>query len=310
MKIDITQLEKYNCNILTDSGYQYVSDTITKEKNCLELHLSDWTILKVADTHLFETEGGLWMFAKDIKEEKIISKNGLVQIVNKIDIGIQTVYDLTVDTEKHQYFLDGVSSHNTGKTLIALSSAMKLIDLNKGLYNKIYYIRKTVISGDKEDELGFLPGSLEEKMEGYNAPMEDSLKKIAQLKKRDAAKEVIEEVIFKLKEKYDIEYLYAGHLRGSTLDDGSILICDEVQNWNITSIRTIFSRMGKNSHIIAMGSNNQIDSQYLTKNTNALTFLMDKCGKENESDVSIRGVRLTNVMRSKIAEWADLELYR
>ena len=198
----------------------------------------------------------------------------------------------------------------TGKTLIALSSAMKLIDLNKDLYKKIYYIRKTVISGDKDDELGFLPGTLEEKMEGYNAPMEDSLKKIAQLKKRGATKEVIEEVIENLKGKYDIEYLYAGHLRGSTLEDGSILICDEVQNWNITSIRTIFSRMGKNSHIIAMGSNNQIDTQYLTKNTNALTFLMDKAGQENESNVSVEGVRLTNVMRSKLAEWADLTLYR
>ncbi len=184
-----------------------------------------------------------------------------------------------------------------------------LIDKERDKYKKIYYIRRTVIAGSKEDELGFLPGTLEEKMQGYNQPMEDSLKKVAQLKKRGATKEVIEDTMLDLKEKYDIEYLYAGHLRGSTLEDGSILICDEVQNWDITSIRTIFSRMGKDSHIIAMGSNNQIDSQYLTKNTNALTFLMDKCGQENASDVGVKGIRLTNVMRSKISEWADNELY-
>jgi PhoH-like ATPase len=198
----------------------------------------------------------------------------------------------------------------TGKTLVALSSAMRVIDLNRDLYSKIYYIRRTVISGSKEDELGFMPGTLEEKMQGYNTPMEDSIKKVAQLKKRDAPKEVIEEAIFNIKEKYDIEYLYAGHLRGSTLEDGSILICDEIQNFDIASIRTIFSRVGKNSTIIAMGSNNQIDSQYLTKNTNALTFLMDLCGSDNESNVRVKGVKLTNVMRSKISEWADLELYR
>lgn len=197
----------------------------------------------------------------------------------------------------------------TGKTLIALSCAMRTIDTDRDKYKKIYYIRRTVISGSKEDELGFLPGTLEEKMQGYNAPMEDSLKKVAQLKKRGATKEVIEDAILDLKEKYDVEYLYAGHLRGSTLEDGSILIADEIQNWDITSIRTIFSRMGKNSHIIAMGSNNQIDSQYLTKNTNALTFLMDKCGQDNESNVKIQGIKLTNVMRSKLAEWADIELY-
>lgn len=197
----------------------------------------------------------------------------------------------------------------TGKTLVAVSSAMKICDLNKDLYKKIYYIRRTVISGTKEDELGFLPGTLEEKMQGYNAPMEDSLRKIAQLKKKHQTKDELEDRIETLREKYDVEYLYAGHLRGSTLEDGSILICDEVQNWDITSIRTIFSRMGKDSMILAMGSNNQIDSNYLTRNTNALTFLMDKAGVENESDVRVKGVKLTNVMRSKLAEWADLELW-
>lgn len=197
----------------------------------------------------------------------------------------------------------------TGKTLSALSAAMRLIDTQE-MYKNIYYIRRTVISGSNEDELGFLPGTLEEKMVGYNQPMEDSIKKIIQLKrKRDQTKEELDEEIYKLKERYNVEYLYAGHLRGSTLDDGSIIICDETQNWDIASIRTIFSRVGKNSIIIAMGSNNQIDSKYLTRNTNALTFLMNKCGEENESDVKVKGVKLINVMRSKIAEWADIHLY-
>lgn len=197
----------------------------------------------------------------------------------------------------------------TGKTLSALSAAMRLIDTNES-YKKIYYIRRTVISGTNEDELGFLPGTLEEKMSGYNQPMEDSIKKVVQLRrKKDQTKEEIEAEILMLKEKYDIEYLYSGHLRGSTLDDGSIIIADEIQNWDIASIRTIFSRVGKNSIIVASGSNNQIDSRYLTKNTNALTFLMNLAGKENTSDVRVKGVKLTNVMRSKIAEWADIHLY-
>lgn len=197
----------------------------------------------------------------------------------------------------------------TGKTLVALSCAMSMIDKNKDKYKKIYYIRRTVISGTKEDEVGFLPGSLEEKMSGYNQPMESALKKVAKLKKRNADKEVIEGLVEDFKEKYDIEFLYAGHLRGDNFEDGSIIIMDEVQNWDITSIRTIISRCGKDSHVLAMGSNNQIDSQYLTKNTNALTFLMNEAGKENESDVMVRGVKLTKVMRSKLAEWADLKLY-
>jgi PhoH-like ATPase len=219
----------------------------------------------------------------------------------------QKVLSELIMDENDVIIVSGVAG--TGKTLIALSSAMRLIDTNKK-YKKIYYIRRTIISGTKEDELGFMPGSLEEKMSGYNTPMEDSIKKIATLKKRNATKEVIEDYIYDLKEKYDIEYLYAGHLRGSTLDEGSILIADEIQNFDINAIKTLFSRVGKDSIILAMGSNNQIDAQYLTKNTNALTFLMDLCGKENKSDVKVKGVKLTNVMRSKIAEWADLEIHR
>ncbi len=311
MLIDITNLSKYNCNILTDSGYERVSDTITKKEECLELHFDNWEILKVAKTHLFELDTGEWKFARDLNiDDNILCRTGICSIINYRDIGLHTVYDLTVDTEKHQYYLNGISSHNTGKTLMALASAMRLIDLNKDLYKKIYYIRRTVISGTTEDELGFLPGTLEEKMRGYNHPMEDSIRKIAQAKKKKQNREELENNIDDLKKNYDVEYLYAGHLRGSTLEEGSILICDEVQNWDITSIRTIFSRVGKDSLIVAMGSNNQIDSKYLTRNTNALTFLVNKCGKENISDVSVQGVKLTNVMRSKIAEWADLELYK
>ena len=154
-----------------------------------------------------------------------------------------------------------------------------------------------------------MPGTLEEKMMGYNQPMESALKKVAKLKKRNATKEVIEEMVWELKEKYDIEYLYAGHLRGDNLEDGSILIIDEIQNFDITSTRTIVSRVGKDSHVLAMGSNNQIDSQFLTKQTNALTNIMNKCGKPNKANLRIEGVRLTKVQRSAIAEWADDDLY-
>ncbi len=190
-----------------------------------------------------------------------------------------------------------------GKNIVALSSAMRLIDTKE--YNKIYYIRRTIISGDSEDELGFMPGTLEEKMSGYNYPLEDSLTKIARMKKRNAKKEEIEEIVDIYKKKYDIEYLYAGHLRGSTLEDNSILIIDEVQNCTSGFMKTVISRLGKNSIIIVLGSNNQIDSKYVNKYTNGLASIIKKSKKENS--ISLRIVELKNVIRSKHAEWADEE---
>lgn len=196
-----------------------------------------------------------------------------------------------------------VGAAGTGKNVIALSSAMRLIDTKE--YNKIYYIRRTIISGDTEDELGFLPGDLNDKMAGYNYPLEDSLTKLAKLKKRDAKKEEIDEIVTKYKEKYDIEYLYAGHLRGSTLEDNSIIIIDEAQNGSIGFIKTMISRVGQHSIVIVLGSNNQIDSKYLNKYNNSLTALMKK--SKNENTVSLRVIELKNVIRSKHAEWADEE---
>lgn len=190
-----------------------------------------------------------------------------------------------------------------GKNIVALSSAMRLVDTKE--YNKIYYIRRTIISGDTEDELGFLKGDLNEKMAGYNVPLEDSLTKIAKLKKRNAKKEEIDEIVLSYKTKYDIEYLYAGHLRGSTLDDNSILIIDEAQNGSESFMKTVISRVGQNSIVIVLGSNNQIDSKYVNKYTNGLTSIMKKSKKENT--LSLRVVELKNVIRSKHAEWADEE---
>ena len=190
-----------------------------------------------------------------------------------------------------------------GKNIVALSSAMRLVDTKE--YNKIYYIRRTIISGDVEDELGFLKGDLNEKMAGYNVPLEDSLTKIAKLKKRNAKKEEIDEIVSEYKTKYDIEYLYAGHLRGSTLDDNSILIIDEAQNGSGSFMKTVISRVGQNSIVIVLGSNNQIDSKYVNKYTNGLTSLLKK--SKNENTLNLRVIELKNVIRSKHAEWADEE---
>lgn len=262
----------------------------------------------ISSVEIMNEKGRMFIYFK--------SNSGWVQIDDKnekrlpvppIDKRQKIMAELILDNRDNIIVVSGPAG--TGKTLTALGAAMKLCDPKHGSMKKIYYIRRTVISGTKEDEVGFLPGSLEEKMAGYNQPMESALKKVAKLKKRDANDEQIAEMVEQFKSKYKIEYLYAGHLRGDNLEDDSILIIDEEQNFDITSTRTIISRVGKNSIVLALGSNNQIDSQFLTKNTNGLTHLMALAGGEYKSGVQVKGVKLTNVQRSPIAEFADEELY-
>lgn len=195
----------------------------------------------------------------------------------------------------------------TGKNYVSLGAVVKLMDTHKDKYTKIIYIRKTIISGNKDDELGFLPGDLADKMNGYIQPMENSIETLMINKaKKKLNKEELEEAVEKFKLNYDVEYVYGGHLRGQTFPKGSIVILDESQNWDRGTMKTIISRAGEDNKFIIMGSNNQIDTPYLGKANNALTFMMAKCGEPNSSHVKIQGVNLTNVVRSRISEWADI----
>ncbi len=305
MRIDITQLENYHCSILTDTGYEYVSQTITKREPCVEVHFSDWTILKVAETHLFELNTGQWKFAKDLLEDEVVlTETGATTVLNKISIGIHTVYDLTVDSEKHQYYLDGVSSHNTGKNYVATSSACKLMDRDKR-YQKIVYLRKTLVSEDKSAELGFLKGGLEEKLFPYLAPMENTIEGFLKSKHKDKkyTTQQLETDKEEFKAKYPIEYPWSGHMRGTTITN-AIVILDEAANFTVADLQMLLTRIGNDCKVLILGSVRQIDNPFLNKYNNGLTYLMDKATKDN-GEVRLVACTLDTTVRSKIAEWAD-----
>ena len=118
----------------------------------------------------------------------------------------------------------------SGKTLMSVVSAMRLIDL--GLYDKIVYVRNSIESLDKGADIGYLSGN-DEKFRIYNMALQDTLEFIAKkhLKKSENREnqESIESKIDELKSKYCIETLWPGEARGRTLS-ASIVIMDEWQN--------------------------------------------------------------------------------
>ena len=193
----------------------------------------------------------------------------------------------------------------SAKTLLALVSAMKL--KQQGKIDKIVYIRKTIISGDKLDELGFLPGNLDEKLEGYIHPLRDNLELIVQLKnkkKKHWTKDEMEEAIKKLEEEFNIEYVYGGHLRGRNLK--GFIIFDEAQNSTIADLKTLLSRLVDGSRIAILGSTRQIDNPYLNRYNNALTFMKNQCGTLDP--IQIQGIALDRVYRGKIPEWVEITI--
>ena len=72
----------------------------------------------------------------------------------------------------------------------------------------------------------------------------------------------------------------------------------------MSSAKTILTRVSENCKVFILGSNRQIDTKYLNKFNNALTYVLNEIGKDT-MNVNITGYKLTKTVRSNIAEWAD-----
>ncbi|WP_072681959.1 PhoH family protein [Arcobacter sp. LA11] len=192
----------------------------------------------------------------------------------------------------------------SGKTLMSMVSAMRLIDL--GHYDKIVYVRNSIESLDKGADIGYLAGN-DEKFRIYNMALQDTLEFVAkkQLKKSENKenKESIESKISELTSKYCIETLWPGEARGRTLSE-AIVIMDEWQNSSEKTTQLILSRLDESCMAIVIGSNRQIDNLYLNKYNNGLTTLLKQTRQEHP-EVKMFAIELEKAVRGKFAEFTE-----
>ena len=114
-------------------------------------------------------------------------------------------------------------------------------------------------------DLGYLPGSMEEKMQPWMMPILDNV--------RHAFKDT--SYFQMMIEKGDIEIAPIPYIRGRTFNN-SILIVDEAQNATIHELKTIITRMGTNSKIVLLGDVDQIDTPYIDRQSSGLSIVIDK----------------------------------
>ncbi len=199
----------------------------------------------------------------------------------------------------------------SGKTLLALSGAIKLIRNKK--YQKIIYIRNSIESLDKGEDVGYLPG-LEEKFKIYNHPLMDSLRYIIRSehkRKRKSSKQIYEELgeseisqrVELMIKNYFIETMWVGEMRGRTLSSAFIII-DEAQNMSNKTMQMVLSRIDASCKVVILGSNKQIDNFYVNKYTNSLTSLLKSC-KQESSIINTFAISLRKVLRGPITQWAE-----
>ncbi|MDR2585116.1 MAG: PhoH family protein [Prevotellaceae bacterium] len=178
----------------------------------------------------------------------------------------------------------------TGKTLLALAAALA----QEQNYKQIL-LSRPVIPLQNQD-LGFLPGDIKEKLAPYMLPLFDNLSVI-----KNAFKPTSREA-FRIDEMLKTEKLLISplaYIRGRSLSD-TFFIIDESQNLTPHEVKTIITRAGEGTKLVFTGDIHQIDSPYLDMHSNGLTHLTDKMLGQ---DVFAH-VNLVKGERSKLAELA------
>ena len=160
--------------------------------------------------------------------------------------------------------LQGVAG--TGKTLLALASALE----QHNMYQQIVLARPIVPLSNKD--IGYLPGSAEDKINPYMQPLFDNLKFIKnQFGENEKKYRKIEE----MEEDGKLKISALAFIRGRSLSN-VMFIVDEAQNLTPHEIKTIITRAGENTKIVFTGDVFQIDTPYLDEQSNGLSYLIDR----------------------------------
>src|SRR5690242_11353105 len=227
--------------------------------------LEDYSNL-VQEGHVFNN-GDLNSYMRVVTADPSASLRRLVESGKSRSFGKKVLAPKTINQRRYVDAIErhdltfGIGPAGTGKTYLAVAMAVSAL-LNKKV-SRIILTRPAVEAGEK---LGFLPGTLQEKVDPYLRPLYDALYDMLDSEK-----------VEKLLERSVIEVAPIAFMRGRTLND-SFIILDEAQNSTAEQMKMVLTRQGFNSKMVVTGDLTQIDLP-----------TGKRCGLTNAVDV-LRGV--------------------
>jgi PhoH-like ATPase len=184
----------------------------------------------------------------------------------------------------------------TGKTLLTLAASLELM-LHQKRYKEMIFTRITVPVGE---DIGFLPGTEEEKMMPWMGALEDNLEALVKSEEASGSwgKGATRDL---LGSKIKVKAM--SFMRGRTFMD-KILVVDEAQNLTPKQMKTLITRAGKGTKVVCLGNVAQIDAAYLTESSCGLSYLIERMkGWDHYGHVT-----LAKVERSRLADQAAARL--
>jgi len=228
---------------------------------------------------------GVGLTTKQMKRKKPLSSDYLVEIDPLTDNQRKLF-----ESYKEGKHLVAYGCAGTGKTFISLYNAINEVLDERTPFEKIYLVRSLVATR----EIGFLPGTYDDKSDIYQIPYKNMVKYMFQMPS-DADFEML---YGNLKSQETIKFWSTSFLRGTTLDN-AIVIVDEFQNCTMHELDSIITRIGENSKIIFCGDATQSDLQK-TNDRNGIVDFMSILRKMPSFDIIEFGV--DDIVRSGIVK--------
>src|SRR5450432_201547 len=229
---------------LVDNNLEIEGDT--ENVNRCENILEDYNTL-LREGHIFNN-GDLNSYLRVVTLDREVSLRALVRSGKQRNFGKKVLAPKSVNQRRYLEAIErndlvfGIGPAGTGKTYLAVAMAISAL-INKQVA-RIILTRPAVEAGER---LGFLPGTLQEKVDPYLRPLYDALYDMIE-----------SERVEKLLERNVIEVAPIAFMRGRTLND-SFIILDEAQNSTPEQMKMVLTRLGFNSKMVVNGDITQID---------------------------------------------------
>jgi len=245
-------------------------------------------IMKILDEMLSMAERGEIIEIEDLKlmsniESKDISNissSNNISIIGSKAIKVKNVTQFKyIETIENSTITFGIGPAGTGKTFLAVASAVKMYTDEK--IKKIVLTRPAVEAGER---LGYLPGDLSQKIDPYLVPLFDSLEYFF-------GNETLQYLI----EKRNIEIVPLAYMRGRTLNNACIIL-DEAQNATVSQIKMFLTRLGEDSKMIITGDETQIDLH----NKDFSGLKKTRKSLSNIEEISVVEFKNSDIVRNKI----------
>ncbi len=201
--------------------------------------------------------------------------------------------ELLLDPEVDLVTLIGQAG--TGKTLLALAAGLSMT-LKEERYEKLLVSRPVIPLGR---DIGYLPGSKDEKMKLWMQPIFDNLSYLMGLQHNGHVEETTQQMVAGLIRDEDVELEALTYIRGRSISKQYVVV-DEAQNLTPHEVKTIISRVGEGTKMVLTGDPQQIDNPYLDSGSNGLTYTVERLkGRQGCGHVT-----LTRSERSRLSSLA------